>query len=176
MGDMYHTNVAVEQFVGDGATDSFQLKDDNGNDITSGFDISLITGNGVSLAYTVTTGGIVTLSAAPAVGVAVKATVTQQLTPFTDYYVPGVVHWLSGANAGRENEIEAFTVTSGAATIVLAIPTREPISDTDTFKLRRDSDKSKARAIADNNLPNFRGEPELPRGDGIDLQAPTPGG
>jgi hypothetical protein len=92
------------------------------------------------------------------------------------YFVPGVVHWLTGPNAGRENEIEGFTVAAGVSTVVLTIPTRVPISVGDTFKFRRDSDKSKARAIQDNNLPNFRGEPELPRGDGIDLQAPTPGG
>jgi hypothetical protein len=175
-GDASHSFLNVEQFTADGVTDSFQLKDENGNDVTSGFTVDLVTGNNISLAYTVSGTGLVTLSIAPAAGVIVKASATLYVTGVEGYFVPGVVHWLTGPNAGRENEIEGFTVAAGVSTVVLTIPTRVPISVGDTFKFRRDSDKSKARAIQDNNLPNFRGEPELPRGDGIDLQAPTPGG
>lgn len=87
------------------------------------------------------------------------------------YFVPGVVEWLTGANAGRQNEIEAYV--SGTRQITLVIPTYQTIAEGDTLRIRRDCDKSKAMCKAYLNLLNMRAEPELPRADGADLQSPT---
>ena len=92
--------------------------------------------------------------------------------PTTDgLFVPGVVHWLTGANAGRENEVESYVAATG--TVTLVIPTYQTIAPGDTFTIRRDCDKSKAMCKAYGNLLNMRAEPELPRADGGDLQSPT---
>lgn len=92
--------------------------------------------------------------------------------PTTDgLFVPGVVHWLTGANAGRENEVESYVAATG--TVTLVIPTYQTIAPGDTFTIRRDCDKSKAMCKAYGNLLNMRAEPELPRADGTSLQSPT---
>lgn len=89
------------------------------------------------------------------------------------FKAPGIVQWQTGANAGRESEVEEYD--SGTGRLTLMIPTHEPIAPGDTARIRRDCDKSKAMCRDDfDNLLNMRAEPELPRGNGIDLQAPKP--
>lgn len=160
--------------TGDGTGVGAQLVDTAGMTVPTGFTVTSIKKNGTALTvttdYTIDAAGMVTFVVAPASGALLTWDGTLPVAP-DGYFVPGVVHWITGANTGRENEIETYIAATGV--ITLAIPTRQSIAHGDTFNIRRDSDKSKTRAIADNNLPNFRGEPELPRADGMDLQSPT---
>lgn len=169
---------------GNGTMNSAQLIDTAGQYVAPGFTVSSLSIDGTVQSgskYSISSTGLVTWAfyssatppalVPPAAGTIWTWDGTVPIYP-DGYFVPGVVHWLTGANTGRENEIESYVAATGAVSLV--IPTREPIVAGDTFNIRRDSDKSKTRAIADNNLPNFRGEPELPRADGVSLQTPTP--
>lgn len=172
-GSATGTVTACQFAVGDGTSLTAQLVDTAGQAVPDGFTVTDIKADGAALTlttdYTIDAAGLVTFTTAPADGVVLTWDGTLPIHP-DGYFVPGVVQWLTGGNAGRENELESYIADTG--TVTLAIPTREPIVAGDTFKIRRDSDKSKTRAIADDNLPNFRGEPELPRADGMSLQAP----
>lgn len=166
------TNVPF--FTGDGVTRTAQLLDTAGAPVPAGFVVTNLKSGGAvvpSSAYAISTTGLVTWTTAPAVGASLTWDGTLPLRP-NGYFAPGVVRWLTGANAGQQNVVEQYD--AGTATITLLIPTLAPIVTGDTFEIRRDSDGSKAQAIADNNLPNMRAEPELPRANGISLQAPTP--
>lgn len=164
-------------FTGDGVTTTGLLVDTAGQPVGAGFVVTAIMLDGVTKTagtnYAIGPTGIVTFAVAPVSGAVGTWSGTLPVNP-DGYFVPGVVHWLTGANAARENELESYVAATGA--IALAIPTWQPIAPGDTFQIRRDSDGSKTRAIADDNLPNMRAETELPRADGLDLQSPTAGG
>jgi hypothetical protein len=173
-GSTTGTVTDVPLATGNGTSSTFQLLDTSGETVSSGFTVTDIKSNGTTVAssaYAISTTGLVTFTPAPANGAALTWDGTLLVYP-DGYFAPGVVHWLTGANAGNENEVESYDAATG--TISLLIPTFSPIVAADTFNVRRDTDGSKARAIADNNLPNMRAEPELPRANGIDLQSPTP--
>lgn len=104
-------------------------------------------------------------------------------------YVPGVVYWRTGANAGRSYEIESADVDSSfAMTVSLQFPTEEPIADGDEFDIRPDCNKEWGPNGTDlqgtvnnclywNNRLNFRGEPFRPVADSAALGVPGgPGG
>jgi hypothetical protein len=162
----------VPFFTGDGATLVAQLTDTSGNPVISGFTVADIKIDGVVLAgsgYTISPTGVVTFVTAPATGAV--ATWDGTVPPHADgFFVPGVVEWLTGANAGRQNEVEEYDSTT--LTVTLVIPTYATIMPGDTFQIRRDCDKSKTMCIAYANLNNMRGEPETPRATGTDLQSP----
>lgn len=83
----------------------------------------------------------------------------------TDAFVPGIVEWLTGANAGRQFEVEA---SAADGTITLAFPCAFDIASGDTFRIRPDCTKrwEGARSCQTyNNRLNFRGEPFIPQGD-----------
>lgn len=162
----------VQFFVGNGTTTKVQLLDTAGAPVTSGFNVTGIKLNGVAATgFTVGATGLVDFGTTAPPEDAL-ATWSGTLARYPDgYFVPGVIRWTSGANIGRENELESYGNDDGK--ITLKFPTREPIAVTDTFTIRRDSDKSKAGAIADNNLNNMRAEPDLPRGDSMYLQTPS---
>jgi uncharacterized phage protein (TIGR02218 family) len=131
-------------------------------------------------AYTDNGTGLITFDEPPGVGVVGRfdgkaswSSVSGDFYSLSDgYFVPGVVHWLTGANAGRENEVESYDNTTLGVSLV--IPTYSTIQPGDTFNIRRDCDKSKAMCKnIYNNVLNMRAEPELPRADGVDLQSPT---
>jgi hypothetical protein len=160
-------------FTSDGTTTAAQLLDTAGDAVTSGFTVTDIKRNGTvvpSANYSISASGIVTWVTAPTAGGTYTWDGTVTLFP-DGYFVPGVVHWLTGANAGRENEVESYDQGTGA--VVLVIPTRAPIQAGDTLEIRRDCDKSKTMCIAYGNLLNMRAEPELPRADGTDLMSPS---
>lgn len=166
----------VQFFVGDGTTTLAQLRDTAGQSITSGFTVTSITSDSAGVLtegtdYTVSGTGLVTFTPARASGEIMTWAGTLPIYP-DGFFTPGVVHWLTGANAGRENEVESYAAATGEVTLV--IPTDEPIEPGDTFKIRQDTDHSWARAITNGNQLNFRGEPFIPRANGTDLQAPTP--
>ena len=167
-----YTNTLL--MTGDGVTTSAQLKTPAGLDITSGYTITELRVNGVpTTAYTDNGAGLISFPAAPTTGEEVRWDgVVKNAVPAPDgFFVPGVVHWLTGANAERENEIEEYDAATMGVTLV--IPTYQTIAPGDTFQIRRDCDKSKAMCIGYDNLLNMRAEPELPRADGADLQSPT---
>src|SRR5690625_1737612 len=92
-----------------------------------------------------------------------------------EHFVPGVVHWDTGGNAGRENEVDTYEMTSNGAQITLVIPTHALIQVGDTFRIRQDCDKSRDMCRDRYaNILNFRGEPDTPRGDAASLGAPKP--
>lgn len=77
-------------------------------------------------------------------------------------FAPGIVHWLTGSNAGKQSEIEAIT----GAEITLRFGTPYTIEATDTFKIRPDCDKTWETCRDDyDNILNFRGEPKIPLAD-----------
>lgn len=84
---------------------------------------------------------------------------------------PGMMKWLTGANAGRSYEIET---NDDGGVISLAHPTAFPIQAGDTFQCRpdcnkvaRDTSKGCAASIRwGTEWPlHFRGEPDIPIGD-----------
>jgi len=85
------------------------------------------------------------------------------------FLAPGVVEWLTGANAGRTHEIESQT----GATFDLAYHTDFDIAVGDTARVRRDCAKRyNEDCIAKfNNRQNFRGEPLIPLGEEGSKQA-----
>jgi hypothetical protein len=162
----------VPFFTGDGATLVAQLLDTAGAPVRSGFTVSAVYLDGVATAdYTIDDAGLVTFGTAPADGAAATYDGTLTLRP-DGYFAPGIVKWLTGANAGRESEIEEYVAATAQVTLV--IPVYLPIKPNDTLQIRRDCDKSKAMCKDEyDNLPNMRAEAELPRANGIDLQSPT---
>lgn len=167
------TVLGVPFFTGDGTATTAQLLDTAGDVITSGFTVQSIEVDGTPLDgadYTVSETGLVTFTTAPTGAVTWSGTLETQAS---GYFAPGVVHWDSGWNAGLEREVESYD--AGTGTITLAIPAPFAIRTGDQFRIRRDYDGSMTQAINDFDcLLNFRGEPWLPRGNAIDLQAPTP--
>lgn len=162
------TNVSF--FSGDGTTKDFQLLDTAGEAVTSGFTVTDVKiGGVVAGGYTVSGTGLVSFTTAPVIGGAGTWDGTLAQSP-DGYFVPGLVKWLTGANAGMQLETETYVSATG--TVTLAIPTYYNIAPGDTLQIRRDCDKSKSMCIAYGNLPNMRAEPELPRGNGVSLQSP----
>lgn len=94
-----------------------------------------------------------------------------------DYFSPGVVEWLTGANAGQETEIEAFA----AGVVDLKFPTVQAIAIGDTFRIRRECTKrasghNSCRTFYDTEwVLHFRGEPHIPIGDTDKLNTPGAG-
>lgn len=90
--------------------------------------------------------------------------------------VPGMVKWITGANAGRQYEVES---QDGAGVISLAFETMFPIVIGDTFQIRADCTKWKEAPngckthFGANWVLHFRGEPYLKPQDSD--QAITPG-
>ncbi len=93
-----------------------------------------------------------------------------------DYFAPGLVNWLTGANAGMSREIESFGV---GGVIALGFTTRNPIAVNDTFRIRRDCTRQWSghnSCQTYNNRQWFRGEPFIPVSDTIALTIPGAGG
>lgn len=78
-------------------------------------------------------------------------------------FVPGVVKWTSGPNAGATHEIEDVT----GDVITLRFPTYAPISPTDGYDVRPDCGKRYIEDCHDEwaNTINFRGEPYVQTSD-----------
>ena len=86
-----------------------------------------------------------------------------------DYFVPGIVEWLTGDNAGKSCEVEGF----GSGEISLTFPVPFVIDTGDTFRIRRDCGKTAAECKDTwSNLVNFRGEPFIPVAEEGSLQTP----
>lgn len=97
--------------------------------------------------------------------------VDSALTQATGYFVPGIVEFLTGLNAGRSMEVSAFTA---GGTVGLMLPLYYPIAAGDTYRIRIDCPKTPDACkdpLRDRWPLNFRGEPNIPVGDAVQ----TPG-
>lgn len=86
--------------------------------------------------------------------------------------VPGMLRWLTGANAGRTYEVEEFADVSGVQTIGLAFPSMFPIAGGDTFEFRDDCPKTWEACGARSNRANYRAEPHIPVSDAGQIAVP----
>ena len=91
-------------------------------------------------------------------------------------YVPGMLRWLTGDNAGRICEVEE---QSGAGVISLTFETMFPIQTGDTFEIRPDCTKWKEGTNgckfhfgASEWKLHYRGEPYIPVADADQLNTP----
>lgn len=97
------------------------------------------------------------------------------LTPDNNFYVPGVVEWLTGANAGIQMEIDQNT----AGTFALSLGMPSAIQIGDTFRVRQDCSKIWDDAErgclyhwgTDRNI-YFGGFPDIPVADGGSSMVP----
>lgn len=90
-----------------------------------------------------------------------------------NYFVPGLVIFNTGDNAGKSLEVESNQSTSADTTVTMAHPFYHPIQVGDQGEIRRDCDKSKAACIGFGQILNFRGEPDRPESIGNALQTPN---
>lgn len=109
----------------------------------------------------------------------VRVFASAELVQADHYFAPGLVRWLTGDNAGLENEVSGYAgpvvdpATDGVVT--LQFTTRNPIAVGDTFQIRRDCTKAWAghnSCETFNNRPWFRGEPFIPVSDMTGLTIP----
>lgn len=91
------------------------------------------------------------------------------LAQLSGYFYPGLVHWLTGDNAGKTIEIEQF---DSGGIVTLAHPTYYAIQAGDTFEIRRDCAKDKPACIGFGQIKSMRAEPDTPEGDSRGNQAP----
>jgi len=98
-----------------------------------------------------------------------------------DYFRPGLMRALTGANAGLEREIGAFSVVAGEAVVTLKYAFPHPFSETDTAKIRRSCTKypfghnSCSTYFAEQWVNRYRGEPWQPVADAGVLLVPGAG-
>lgn len=89
-----------------------------------------------------------------------------------DMKFPARVQWLTGDNASsvRLYQIEAYSTVSG--TVAMFEPVPFPIKVGDTYRIRKDCNKSPSDCIAYGNFINYQGEPFIPVGDGLETMTP----
>lgn len=85
---------------------------------------------------------------------------------------PGRVRWTGGRNASsRLAQVEAFSNVSG--TVALFEATGFQIEIGDTLEIRDDCNKSPSDCLAYANFINYKGEPYIPVGDGLETMTPS---
>ena len=93
---------------------------------------------------------------------------------------PGLVNWLTGANAGRSDETESINIIEGPPSTVyqvgLTFGTAYPIQVGDTFRFRDDCPKTPQACQDRSNFQNYRGEPSIPVSDNGALRVGLVGG
>lgn len=97
------------------------------------------------------------------------------IDPEDNAYWPGLVRFTSGDNAGRSYEVESYQTDTFGNTVVLAIPTEQPIQPGDEFDIRPDCTRlwtGHNSCETYDNRPNYRGEPFRPVSESEALQAP----
>lgn len=89
---------------------------------------------------------------------------TSDVSNVNDYFVGGVITWLTGLNAGKKMEVKKYLNVSGTIGMFLKMPNQVSIGD--TFNITPGCDKSLGTCIGKfNNAVNFRGEPHVPGSD-----------
>lgn len=116
-------------------------------------------------------------------------TVTFNCTNFTPTFggQPGLVQWITGANAGRSDEVSDFDVEGigpgegsggedNVTTITLTFGAAYAIQIGDTFQFRDDCAKTPTDCKARSNWQNYRGESTIPVSDNGALSVGNIGG
>ncbi len=86
--------------------------------------------------------------------------------------MPGRVRWTSGPNASlREWQVEGYGDASGTVALFEALAF--PVEIGHQFEIRRDCNKSPSDCITYGNLINYKGEPYIPVGDGLETMTPS---
>lgn len=98
------------------------------------------------------------------------ATGLTDATPNGDFFIDGVLTWLTGANTGAV--MEAVGWDRATSMIRLFESMAGPIAPGDTFTLEPGCDHTIKGCQRNNNIVNFRGEPYIPGQDAI-LSYPT---
>lgn len=87
-------------------------------------------------------------------------------------FAPGMVRWLTGANANTENEVGEFTTDAGEGSVVLSFHSRYAIQEGDTGQIRRSCtfrpfghNSCRDTFFGANWVLHYRGEPYIPIGD-----------
>jgi uncharacterized phage protein (TIGR02218 family) len=95
------------------------------------------------------------------------------LTQAANYFVPGIVEFLTGQNAGRSMEVTGFAL---GGVVQLLLPVYYPIIVGDTFRIRIDCPKTAdangckdPRRWSTDWAVHFRGEPNIPIGDAVQV-------
>lgn len=89
------------------------------------------------------------------------------LAQAASYFVPGVMEWLTGDNAGLQVEVETFA----SGVVSMSLPTYFNVAIGDTFRIRQDCSKEWDDAThgclyhwSTARPSHFRGEPHIPLG------------
>lgn len=91
------------------------------------------------------------------------------------WFTRGLVAFMTGANAGRAQEVKRHTLSGTEATIELWQPMASPVAPGDAFIVTAGCDKQLATCKARfANAVNFRGFPHMPRPDYV-LSVAKPG-
>jgi uncharacterized phage protein (TIGR02218 family) len=132
---------------------------------TFGTDANSQTGCGVDASGMWRAGTVTAVGGEPQVVFAAVGLVLDQLP------VPGRVRWTSGPNrSSRLYQVEAYSAASH--TIALLEPVPFLIEAGHQFEIRRDCNKSPSFCSAYGNLINYKGEPFIPVGDGLESMTP----
>jgi len=79
------------------------------------------------------------------------------------HYAQGTVTWLTGDNVGMRIEV----ITNTAGNVLTLLPCALPVQPGDTGTITRGCFHTVAACKGYNNLPNYRGEPNVPGEEGI---------
>lgn len=86
--------------------------------------------------------------------------------------VPGRIRFTSGRNrSARLQQIEGYGDATGTVALFEAL--LFPVEVGDEFEIRRDCNKSPSHCIGYGNLINYKGEPYIPVGDGLETMTPS---
>jgi uncharacterized phage protein (TIGR02218 family) len=86
----------------------------------------------------------------------------------------GLLTWTTGANAGAVQGVASHLVGEAGVVLVLEEAALQPVSPGDGFTVQAGCDKRFATCGATfNNLPNFRGFPDIPGDDYLAVNAAT---
>ena len=86
-----------------------------------------------------------------------------------DYWVLGVVTWLTGNNAGRSMEVKVWTLSTTLFELVLPMPVDIVIGDTYSVHVGCVKDAQTACKTLYDNMINFGGEPFIPQDPALSI-------
>lgn len=138
------------------------------NDIDSSGEVSFEENHPCGKDFTWTNGTVTSVGATP------KTTFSDTgLTQEDGFFMPGVVDWLSGDNAGAQMEVDDHENASHGNFVRLALPMPYAISVGDTYRIRQDCTKVHDDAehgciyhFGSEWVNHFQGEPDIPVSDG----------
>lgn len=138
------------------------------NDVDSSGEVSFEELHPCGKDFTWVTGTVTAVGANP------KTTFTDTgLAQADGFFMPGVVDWLTGDNAGAQMEVDDHENASHGQFVRLALPMPYDISIGDTYRIRQDCTKVHDDAshgclyhYGSEWINHFQGEPDIPVSDG----------